>query len=407
MKRIYMKARLIPAVLLIIFPAVVTAVSAASAQAAGSPERLPLAAGICVNKAQALFQEGRVQEAIDTLEAFLRRPGSEKRSPHPYLPFLLGNFYSSLSQGSSHENALALEKAAQWYRTALEVNPLFYEAWLNLARCCYEAENFQEAALAFEKSYGCSRPGNPIHLYYAAVCRFQAQNSEKALALFNILLKDHPDAVTLTWREMLVNILFSLERFKAALPHIRELAQKSLPPKQKKWQEILLHQYISLGMDTAALSYAGELIRTDPLEPKWWKGVCHIHLENNNIAKGLSALVIYGYLTPMTPEELTLAADLYLSLDIPGRAAALYQDTLEKGSSPKTVEKLARAFAMAHDPDNAVRWIDKGLAALPETPESGKRAAALGTLKKQLMHMQQFYTTASNILNPEQQTSSP
>ena len=74
-------------------------------------------------------------------------------------------------------------------------------------------------------------------------------------------------------------------------------------------------------------------------------------------------MIIYGYLTPMTTEELILAADLYLSLDIPVKAVLFYQDVIKEAGTPEHILKISRASAMAHDPDKALAWIERGLSA--------------------------------------------
>ena len=385
-----------------------------AAWASTDSDRLPLAAGICANKARDLFQQGRIQSAIDTLEEFIHRPKTKKHPGmtletikargynHPYLHFILGNYYSALSQDSPEKNAAAVQQAILSYTIAVRENPLFFAAWLNLARCCYEAGKYENAALAFEKGYEHSKPKKAIHLYYAVVCHFQSQNHEKALALFTVLLKNHPDQVTLAWKEVLVNILFSLDRYQAALPHVEGLAEKSGQPRQKKWQQLLLQQYLTLEMDANALAFARELVQKDPLEPVWWKALSHIHLKTNNLDKGLSALIIYGFLTPMTIEERELEADLYLALDIPGKAASLYQDIIQQDHTVKTLEKLIQAYALAHDPDNAIKWINNRLSGM-ETAESNPGQAKLIHLKKQLLNLQEFFAKASPVLQPEKE----
>ncbi|MBU1342266.1 MAG: hypothetical protein KKE44_00165 [Proteobacteria bacterium] len=202
--------------------------------------------------------------------------------------------------------------------------------WINQAIAQYEKNDFAKAAISFEKGYDLSDIKNPDHLYYASICHFQANAPKKALAVFNKLIKAHPDKIPLSFEETLVNILFSLERYKDALPHLEQLAEKSGKDRQKKWQEILLYQYLSLDMNDKALVYADFLTKTDMLEPKWWKALCHIHLNNRNYKKGLTALIIYGYLTPLTKEELKLTADLYLTLGVPAKAEQMVEQIKEK-----------------------------------------------------------------------------
>ncbi len=66
-----------------------------------------------------------------------------------------------------------------------------------------------------------------------------------------------------------------------------------------------------------ALKYAVSLTRKYPLEPKWWKALASLYLKNNDLKHGLAALVSYGFLTPLKNNEILLATDLYLSLNIP------------------------------------------------------------------------------------------
>ena len=194
---------------------------------------------------------------------------------------------------------------------------------------------YRETAASCENAYAESRPPRPDLLYSAAVCRFQAKEFQKALSIFNQLITAHPKAVSCSQKELLVHILFSLEFWQQTLPVLEGLALGTAPPKQKQWQEVLLHQYLFLKMDQRAQAYAESLTRTDPLEPKWWKALCHIHLNQNQLKKGLTALIIYGYLTPMTQEDLQLTADLYRGLNLPDKAAQI-----EKQINPITRKVL-------------------------------------------------------------------
>jgi len=326
---------------------------------------------MCVNKAQKLFQNQKIRKAVALLEAFTARQAradkeqiQKKGYNHYYIHFLLGNYYLMLAR--EDENKTFSRNAIKSYQDSIRQNPDFCAAWLNLAKCQYEAGSFAKAAGSFEKGYETSKTQKPVHLYYAAICHFQAKNNEKALEVFKRLMRAHPDKITIAWKETLVNILFSLEKYKAALPYLDELARKSPLKKRKKWQEILLYQYISLNMDKKALAYAGFLTRTDMLEPKWWKALCHIHLGNNQFKQGLSALIIYGYLTPLTREEVMLAADLYLSLDVPAKAASLYGDALKEKTDLQSILKVSNACAMAYDQNKALEWIDKGLSSFQD-----------------------------------------
>jgi len=381
------------------------------ATALGGKDRLSLRAGICITRSKTLFAKGDIREAIAVIESFAcPQKAGETGCDHPILYFTLANFYAALAGEATTDSGQdsARARAAEHYRTALEADPGFCEAWLNLAAVSHRMGRFQEAAQAFEKGYALAEPPEAVHLYYAAVCRFQAGNPQTALTLFATLMNRHPEAVTPAWKEVLVHILFALERRREALPHIQGLAQDVWPDgdkdRQKKWQEILIHHYLSLDMDARAMAFARNLTRSDPLEAKWWKALSHVCLKadhsGQNLEQGLSSLIVYGFLTPMTPEEELLAADLFFSLNIPARAAGRYQRLLsssgEKGQK-KIIRKLIQARAMAHDRSGALQWTDT---ALGRPDLSAKEREQLKTLKKQLLQIQAFYAAAAPALTP-------
>lgn len=333
-----------------------------SVSAVQANKKLPLATGIVINKAQTLYQAGDLQSAIQTLEAFnAKTQGLDQKTilkkgyDHYYVHFLLGNYYLARSHATEPPNVPLkketdpfLKTASKHFKKSADQEPSFSAAWLNLGACLYEMHSYKQAAQAFEQGYKVSKIPKAIHLYYAAVCYFQADKPKQALPVFEKLLAVHPDKVTLVWKEVLVNILFSLEQYKKAIPFLEELAHQPGTKKRKQWQEVLLHQYLSLQMNKKALVYANHLTRTDPLEPKWWKALCHIHLSKNQIRQGLTSLIVYGYITPLSREELNLAADLCLSLDIPFKAAQFYKQALSglENQTDETAKSQGRQWLM-------------------------------------------------------------
>ncbi|MCP4020610.1 MAG: tetratricopeptide repeat protein [Desulfobacteraceae bacterium] len=359
-------------------------------------EKLPIAVGIIVKKARMPAQNQKYEKAIEVLEAFRnkgtgvdKKRADKKGYNHYYLHFLLGNYYSLMVQKMpEHGEKILMRKALKNYEAAVKVYPGFSAAWLNLARCRYETQDFANAAMSFLKGYETAEAKKTSHLYYAAVCHLQASQNEKALSVFQTLLKAHPNEISLAWKETLVHILFSLDKYRQALPLLEELAKKNTGPKQKKWQEILLYQYLSLDMKPKALKLAKILTRTDPTEPKWWKALSHIHLAGDNHKKGLSALLIYGYLTPLTREEQLLAADLYLSLDIPLKAISFYETALKELHNDDQILRISNACSIAYQPEKALQWIEKGL--------DGKANPKLLQLKGQILYGFKSYEKAAD-----------
>ena len=373
----------------------------ANAQAVNQPanlntnqDTLSLAAGICVTRAQAMFQAGEISRAISLLEEF------KKKNPanHYYIHFLLGNYYLTLNQNQS---------AVLCFQASVQQNPAFCAGWLNLAKSLYESSLFTRAGFAFENGYKTSKTPKPIHLYYAGVCYFQADDPKKALTVFERLIQSHPDTIRLEWKKSLVNILFSLERYSQALPILEELATKTKGKQKKKWQELLLYQYLSLKMEKKALGFARFLTRTDPLEPKWWMALCQIHLNGDQLKQGLAALVIYGYLTPMTQRELMLAGDLYLGLEVPVKAARLYQAAIKETQTPEHILKISQACSLAHDPDKALAWIKKGLSYSKDIRLLGLKARILYRQKKYARAADSYECLVKALLTPAARKPDP
>jgi len=373
---------------------------------AAPAEDLPFAAGLCVNKANLLIREEKIGPAIALLEAFEAKQdgidpkkAAQKGYNHYYIDFLLGNCFLLLDQ--QEKNEAHVKRATAAFSRAVEKKTNFSSAWLNLARCCYELEDMDRAAVAFTKGYETSQEKKAEFLYYAAICHTVAQQYGQALAVFNILLADHPEKITLEWKETLVNIFFSLEQYSQALPWIEVLAKKSVDKKKKKWQEILLYQYLTLKMDKKALAYALFLTQTDSLEPKWWKALTHIHLDKNRMEDGLSSLMIYSFITPLSQQETTLMADLYMGCNIPLKAAHYYERWLKIATAEKTntadkivdpdtlqdkVAKLSQAYLSGCNPKAALEWVEKGLAI--------KKDPHLLRIKADLLYGQKNYQAA-------------
>ena len=370
-------------------------------------EQLPLGAGMCINKVESLIQKGKLQEAVTVLEDFKARQkgldtktAAKKGYTHYYIDFLLGNTCMMCSEADTGKRTAWLNRAVKAYEQAVEKKPDLAPAWLNLAKCRYDLDQMGKAAFAFVKGYEESPKKNANHLYYGAICYFQSNDHVRALKTFNRLIKNHPKAFSLAWRENYVSILFAMDKNKTALPHVEILAKKFTGEKKKKWQEILLYQYLNLKMAKKALTYGKMLTRTDPTEPKWWKAVSHLYLNRNDMKNGLSHLLIYSYLTPPTREEQSLMADLYLSLGIPAQASVFYETILKEKEDLTKIKRIVQAYTAAHEPEKALAWIDRGLA----------RKSDFGLLKQKaafLYEMERYDKAASVYEQLIKQTKKP
>ncbi len=327
---------------------------------------LPSAAHRVLTRAYRLLEKGDAAGAVRVLKNFQdRRPAwlqRGQRDPagyfHYMVDFTLANAYLSLGR---HASAMA------GYRHALQSRPDFFPAWANLAKACYESRRFTEAAQAFEKAFQTSDPPSDDLLYYAAVSWVSAGNDSSALRLLEKLLARHPEQVKTEWREYLVHVLFNLKRRRQALPHIEILAATTRGARQKRWQEICLHQYLLLKRRRKALVYARQLVRQDPVFPLWWKMLASLDIERRRYTDALADLMLGGYIAPMKPDELRLAAGLSMNLEVPFLAERFYRKAWAQEKDPRTLRGLVLAWQRRHRPEKALAVLESGLRCCPST----------------------------------------
>jgi tetratricopeptide (TPR) repeat protein len=115
---------------------------------------------------------------------------------------------------------------------------------------------------------------------------------------------------------------------------------------------------MQLDMQREALDLAHTLTRQTPTIAKWWKALAHIQLNAEHYEDALMALTIYSFLTPMSMEEKKLLADLNLQLNIPVKAAPLYEACLKEKKDKQMLQQLAAAYRQLGKPEMALAVID-------------------------------------------------
>jgi tetratricopeptide (TPR) repeat protein len=330
----------------------------AASAAATNVEDLPLPVRVVLLKINPLLVEKKYDRAIEKLLKFQARgkpaftPGQKDRKGyhHPEIYYTLGNCY--LLKGKYTLAAHAFEKAVKGDDTHTH-------AWLNLAKACYEQEQYLEAAHAFKKGYTTAKAKNPEHLYFSAAAYFSAAKYLRSIQIFKTLLSVHPKAVKPKWREHLVYAFLAADQRLKALPHIHILIRAFCGKKEIQWQEILLQQYIQLNMQTEALAYAKGLARNTPTLAKWWKALAHIQLNQSRLEEALAALTIYSFLSPLSLEEKKLLADLNLQLGIPVKAAPVYENYLKRKPDKELLQHLIVAYRQLGKPEKAIECLDR------------------------------------------------
>ncbi len=342
---------------------------------------IPFSTAIALERAQHLVQADQRSQAIDLLETFTKKQTADNRQLHPFLLFTLGNYHME----DNHP-----DKAVVYYEACVESRQDFPPAWLNLAKAYYDLGRFHRAGQCFVKGYALEENKRAVLLYYGSSAFFSAKDYAEALAVFSRLTTDHKNEIQPGWHELAVHILLALEQPEKALPHMEFLAEHLEGTARTTWQEALLYQYMTLGMDQKALALVTFLTREYPLESRWWKGLARLSLDRNELENALGAMTLYGFLTPLTDNEKKLVADLYLAVGIPARAVDLYQGMSTREKNMENAQNTVVALQQMHLDQKALELLDQVLAA-------GKASIELEILKGNLLFSQERFQEAETL----------
>lgn len=296
--------------------------------------------------------------AVRLIQADQGKSKSNAPCSHPIVCLALGNCFLMQKKMADAESA---------YLTALSLDKNYLDAQVNLAKVYTDSNRTAKAAEAFLTAYKLSDPKNPKYLYYAAVMALTDGKTQIAIRRFESLFSAHPDRVTRQWRENYANALVTARQWEKAVPVIRALVAKSKRESQIKWQETLLQIYLTINDTGKALDLATTLSRQAPSEARWWKALVHIHLTRGEYAKAFDDLIIYCFITPLTRQEKKLFADLSLQLNVPARAARMYEtllaDPAEKKPSPsqnrQMIDRLVCAYRQMGQGDKALTVLNR------------------------------------------------
>ena len=325
-------------------------------EAGWDPKELPTSARLVLIEVRDLMNRKDYGRAIDRIKAFQALNGREaikggdaEGCRHPMVYFALGNCCLLQEDYGKAKKALL---------AAVEREPGFVDAWLNLGKTYYELKEYADAAKCYANAYEWSDPSNPDYLYFSAAGYLMAEKYMPALTAFERLFKEHAGRIQQQWQENYVNALIASGHPRRALPLIKALAEQSEGDQKTKWQETLLHLYLQLDMHAQALSCATGLTRQNCIIEKWWKALAHVNLSLGRYKEALADLTIYGYLTPMSTEERKLWADLNLQLDIPVKAATIYEAMMKEKPDKRLLQKLVTAYQKLDRSEKALEHLN-------------------------------------------------
>lgn len=323
--------------------------------------------------------------AVKLIQADQAKSKSNTPCSHPTVCLALGNCFLMQKKMPHAESA---------YLTALSLDKNYLDAQVNLAKVYTDTNRTAKAVEAFWAAYQLSDPKNSKYLYYSAVMALTDGKTQTAIRRFDSLFSAHPDQVTRQWRENYANALVTAQQWKKAAPVLRDLIAQSKGESRIKWQEALLEIYLTINDTGKALDLAGTLSRQAPSEARWWKALVHIHLTRGEYANAFEDLIIYSFVTPLTRQEKKLFADLSLQLNIPARAARMYEtlitESAGKKSSPSHNRQMINGLVCAY---RQMGRGDKALAVLNRLdPQAGNPELLL--LKGDVLYETKNYKAA-------------
>ena len=314
---------------LLLVPAFFSTPALAREKKCPSEESLTLNARIALVEAQKLTQEtkgnpngDKVAQATKILETFCEKYPDEH---HPYVNFTLAGLYLE-------KNKLA--PALVQFQKSVALCPQFTAAWQNLGKLAFDLQKYEMAAHALEQAWALTEPKRHPLLYHAAAALVSAEKPGPALEHMIFLTSGQAGDPEESWVKLFVHLSMELKKTRAAIKTVERLLAQNDPG-----------------------AYLFRLATT-------------LYLDQSRYKEAAKALSAYGMITPLTPREQMLLADLYNNLGLPYKAAHNYEKisncpvTGAKNTPTnrqKLYERMAASWMDACEPDKALCAADKGL----------------------------------------------
>ncbi len=307
-----MKNFLLSALLLLAFSFELSA-SYFSAWAESETPKLTPAVQKAVYTAQQAMEKKDYLKAEECLKKFIKK--NPKKS-HYLVEFTLAN---ALAVAGKDRDALP------HYMAAANLYPGFTAAWQNMGKIYFDLKQYNEAGNCLLKAYELNEKKEHSLLYYAAVSYIMAKKERKAL------------------------------------PHLEYLVSGEVGAPKTEWLEALLKVYMDLKLKEKAFAVVRRLIDENGDNPRWWKILAQLHLQQSDYKPAVAALTVHSYLTPLKKQDIMLLGDLTNAIGVPLRAAVYYEKALSLENNVSDYEKLASAYIGAHRPAKAIEVLDRAL----------------------------------------------
>lgn len=285
--------------------------------AESKPPELTRAVQKVVYNAQQLIEKKEYFKAEKCLKQFIEK---YPQKPHYLVEFTLAN---TLAVTDKKEEAL------QHYKTSAVLYPDCTATWQNAGKLYFDLKQYNKSGDCLLKAYELNEKNNHSLLYYAAVSYMMGKKEKKAL------------------------------------PHLEYLVSGKAGTPKTEWMEVLLKVYIDLNFKKKAFAVVNRLINENEDDPRWWKILTQLHLQQNDYKLAVTALTVYSYLTSPKREDIILLGDLNNAIGIPVKAAQYYEKAIDLKNNASCYKKLASTYISGHMPAKAIETLTSVLKKKP------------------------------------------
>ncbi|MCD6570330.1 MAG: tetratricopeptide repeat protein [Deltaproteobacteria bacterium] len=285
---------------------------------ADAPRMNPRVQGI-VYAAQQAIADKDYDKAVQILQNFLKK---HPKRDHYLVEFTLAN---ALALSEKEQEGLA------HYQAAVRLYPECSPAWQNMGKLYFDLKQYDKAGDCLSKAYSLAEIKDVSNLYYAAISYVLA------------------------------------ERHNKALPHLKYLVSGKAGPPKIEWLEAFFQVCMKLHLKDEAFKVIQYLINEDEDNPRWWKFLAYLYLQQNDYKNAVVALTIRSYIIPLKKDDLVLLGDLNYAIGLPLKATGYYEQAiaLEDDIKPAEYEKLASVYIAGHKPAKAKDVLNRALKKKP------------------------------------------
>jgi tetratricopeptide (TPR) repeat protein len=298
-------------------------------------DNVPRRGRLALFKAQEKKNEGKYNEAAEILGEYLTKNPKEA---HFLVHYNYGNTLLRIDKPA---------EALKEYQTAVDMEPRFWQGWLNLGETAYNLEQYGRAAEAIMSGYELSPEKNPRLLYFAGAAYVMAGDPGRAKPILEQLV----------------------------------YADRSDP--KLDWYRALIMTCIDLEDAGAGRRAVDRMLETFPDDPSAWELAFQFAASNQDYRNAAVALTVKGYLEPLERSEMMQLGSLYAAIEVPWTASGYFERAMEAEAKPEDFERLASVYMASHEPGKARDTIEKALAREP--------TAKLWSLLGDLYYMEENY----------------